>query len=275
MLPTTITLVRHGQSESNLAKDYFETGKRFGREEELMRVHTSERRLTPKGVGQAKAAGLWLRDNLGTPEELAQVRCYVSPYVRAMETAGHLGFGDDWRVDTRLMERNWGDLDQKSYADRVRLFQNELDYRKDYAFFWRPSNGETMQDVFLRTRDMLATLHRECEDKQVLMVNHGETMWVWRTVLERWLPAQLRDAMLSHDDRIWIHNCRIIQYTRFREDGTLAPRLVRMRMVNPSDPENPDVNLPWTPIERKRWSHTGLREYAEGHPCFMDELEEA
>lgn len=275
MMPVSLALVRHGQSESNLAKDMFEQNKTLSAEEALMAVHTSERRLTDLGKQQAQAAGAWLRENWFDPDCESDYRFYVSPYVRAMETAGHIGIGSDWKPDSRLMERNWGDFDQKPYAERALLFEQELKYRKEHAFFWRPTNGETLQDVFLRLRDMLATLHRECHSKKVLMVSHGETMWVWRDVLERWMPQQLREAMLAHSEQTRIRNCRIIEYTRETESGELAARFIRMRFVNPEDPNDPDTNLGWHPIPRKNWSSQDLLDFVDGYQRFIPITEAA
>ena len=275
MLPLSITLIRHGESESNLAKKRFERSMALAREGELMEAHTSERRLTPRGKAQAQAAGDWLRVNLWDPERPKFFRFYVSSYVRAMETAGHINVGENWHVDARLMERNWGSLDQLPYTERVKQFERELKRRKDYAYFWRPSDGETLQDVFTRSRDMLGTLHRECSDKHVVLVTHGETMWVWRTMLERWLPAQLRENMVHHSSQTRISNCRIIQYTRLGEDGTESPRLVRMRMVDPTAPSDPERNLGWTPVHRVLWSPKDLRQYADNYPCFITPEDEA
>jgi broad specificity phosphatase PhoE len=127
-MPRTLTLGRHGESESNAAKRAAEKGIRHPRELELMRVHTSQRRLTPRGVQQAQRAGEWLRMHFS--QEAARrleplystVRGYFSPYARAMETAGYLGLPIEWRPDARLCERNWGDLDQLTYEERIEKY---------------------------------------------------------------------------------------------------------------------------------------------------------
>lgn len=196
---------------------------------------------------------------------------YVSPYARAMETAGHLGFGADWRPDSRIVERNWGEFDQMPYSERLRLFEEQLELRKSHAFYWRPTNGETFQDVFNRLRDLLGSLHRECHAMDVLAVCHGETMWVFRDILEKMMPQDLRDAMMGQNDQTRIRNCRIIQYTREREDGSWSPRLERMRFVNPEAPDDPATNMDWTPIARRRWSSDDLLAYVGALPLFIDD----
>ncbi len=271
-MPLNLTLIRHGESESNLAKSFFEAGKPLSGEADLMKVHTSDRRLTPKGIAQAQAAGEWLRKWMDEEKiETANCRFYVSSYVRAMETAGHLHVPEArWRLENRLVERNWGTLDQLPYEERLRLFGEEMKRRKEFAFFWRPSSGETMQDVFLRFRDLADTLHRECERKHVFLVCHGETMWAARTVLEYWTPRQLRDHMLERDNRTRIHNCRIIQYTRVLDAEHRADRLSRVRFVDPVHPDDPARNLGWAKVARPMYTSGELLEMCEGHKRFVE-----
>jgi broad specificity phosphatase PhoE len=270
-MPITLTLVRHGESESNVAKRHFDKHKKSIKgEKALMSVHTSERRLTPRGVDQAQAAGVCLRrwfdeENI----KIRRTRVYVSPYVRASETAGHLGLDNKWRMDNRLVERNWGDLDQMTHEERMHKYREEFDLRKEFAFFWRAGNGETLQDVFGRLRDFTNTLHRECSKKHVIVVTHGETMWAFRTLLEYWLPQDLREAMISRNKQTQIVNGRIVQYTRIDEKGKPQKRIVRMRMTHPTHPEDPKKNLPWQPVGRHEYSNADLLEYAEVHPRFL------
>src|SRR4051812_24686608 len=90
IMPKTLTLVRHGESESNAAKRMAdELGASPAGEAELMAVHTSQRRLTARGVKQAQAAGAWLRAHFmelakcERVEPFSNVAGYFSPYARA------------------------------------------------------------------------------------------------------------------------------------------------------------------------------------------------
>ena len=271
MMPLTLTLIRHGQSESNLAKHSFEQGKVLENEDELMKVHTSDRRLTALGVVQAKAAGTLMRGWVEeTGIEIADCRFYVSTYMRAIETAGHLQIPrSEWRLDNRLVERNWGEMDQKPYEERMKLYGAEAGRRKEFALYWRPDTGETMQDVVNRLRDFTDTMHRECERKHVVVVCHGETMWAFRTILEYWTGQQLRNAMLTHDDRTDIHNCRIIQYSRVLDDEHRATRLTRVRFVDPINPADESRNLDWQKIKRPLYTSDQLLELAEAEKRFL------
>lgn len=274
MMPKTVTLVRHGESESNRAQKLAEEGLAHENEKALMGVHTSLRRLTPKGVEQARAAGAFMRTWMHQESiSLDTCRFYVSPYARTMETAGHMDIVNaQWRLENRIVERNWGSMDQLTYADRMRRY-GELKLRKEHAFFWRPSDGETMQDVFNRYRDLVGTMHRDCSEMHVVIVAHGELMWAARTLHEYWSPHDLRDRMMVRDDRTRPVNCRIVQYSR-RADGGMYPswgdRLNKVRFIDPVNPDNPEYNLGWQPIKRQTFSSGELLARAEQHPRFGD-----
>jgi len=81
-------LIRHGQSEGNLAQDSAEDGDTSYFSPEFRQRHTSRYRLTELGVEQAVVTGQWVRENITESFD----RYYVSEYVRAKETASYLGF---------------------------------------------------------------------------------------------------------------------------------------------------------------------------------------
>ena len=274
MMPVTLTLIRHGESESNRARSEWEKHRPLPRERELMAVHTSERRLTLPGRRQGAAAGRWVKDWFDA-ERIGprDVRLCVSPYVRALETGGCMDLPPEYlfRQDVRLSERNWGTLDHLTYDERMAQYRDQLKDRWEHAFFWRASDGETLQDVFGRFKDYVGTLFRECSDQHVVAVCHGETMWVARYLLEYWTPQRLKEELNDRDDRVAIHNCRIIQYSREREDGTDAGKFVRVRFVDPTSPKDPSRNHDWMPIERPLFSSADLIDIAEKFPQFVDE----
>lgn len=267
MMPRHITIVRHGESESNVASRAFWNGEKVPNEEALMACHTSERRLTPRGVEQAKKAGLWLRQNHPFESNLP-FAYYVSSYVRAMETAAHLGLKGEWRQDMRIMERNWGNMDQLTYEERNLRFKEAVAKREEWAFFWRPGDGETLQGVFLRVKDLLATLHREHSDKHVVLVTHGETMLVLRMLLEYWTPHRLKQEMLNDDPQTHIHNCRIIEYARSEDDT----HLTGVRFIDAENPHDPKRNRGWKPIVKPILSDGELLDYVGQYPHFLTEF---
>src|SRR3989344_3199535 len=81
MMPKTVTLIRHGESESNRAQKLAEEGLAHENEAALMSVHTSERRLTPRGIEQAQATGAFIRAWMHRWSiSVGECRFYVSPY---------------------------------------------------------------------------------------------------------------------------------------------------------------------------------------------------
>ncbi|HYD93463.1 MAG TPA: histidine phosphatase family protein [Candidatus Paceibacterota bacterium] len=269
MMPRTLTWVRHGESEGNWARTLAEAGQAHAREADLMSVHTCERRLTEKGVEQAKRAGAWLRKhwdgNTASPEDRQFI---VSPYVRAIETAGHLGLDGRWIQDTRVVERNWGTIDSHTYEQRIALFGEQLEDRKSEAFFWRPADGETLQDVFNRIRAFLDTMRRKCTNKHVLVVCHGETMWAVRYLLEYWTPQKLADEMQTRNNQTRLINCRIVQYVRDNDDE-FGPKFDRVRFIDPSNPDDPERNRDWKRITRPTYSSEELIDMAESRQRFL------
>ena len=168
------------------------------------------------------------------------------------------------------MERNWGFMDQLTHEERVKKFGETLKDRKELAWFWRPSDGETLQDVFNRRYTMFMTYRRECSNLHCVQVSHGEIMIVDRYLLEYWVPDTLRKYMLSHSPQVHIENCRIIQYTRYDAHGELQSKLQRVRFVNPWAPDNPETNLDWHSIVRPLFTHSELLAEAEKFQQYLD-----
>ncbi len=75
-----------------------------------------------------------------------------------------------------------------------------------------------MADVAFRTNSIIAQLHRECADRRVVVVCHGEVMWAMRTRLERMDLVQYRELTSSSRVTDHIHNGQILWYTRKHPD---------------------------------------------------------
>jgi NAD+ kinase len=96
--------------------------------------------------------------------------------------------------------------------------------------------GESMADVAFRTNSVIAQLHRECADRKVVVVCHGEVMWAMRTRLERMDLVQYRDLTSSTRMTDHIHNGQILWYTRRHPvTGEISPFFSHMRSVCPWD----------------------------------------
>jgi len=270
-MPINLVLVRHGESEGNVANRRSRKGDHGAFTAEFLRRHSSLWRLTTRGIEQAQAAGEWLRANLsrGDGRPLFD-RHYVSEYVRALETAGHLALpGAVWFRTAYLRERDWGQLDVLSDIERRERFADELARRDRDGFFWAPPGGESMANLCLRTDRVLHTLHRECSDQDVNIVCHGEVMWSLRVQLERMTQPRYRELDGSSDAKDHIHNSSIIQYTRRHpESGVLTTRYEWMRSVCPWDPKR--SRNEWEPIIRPRHTSGELLAEVEAIPRLVD-----
>jgi NAD+ kinase len=268
-MPVDLILVRHGESEGNVVSELSKKGE-HDMVERFKGQHGSRFRLTKKGVEQAKAAGEWIRKeiDLASPK---LCRYYVSSYIRARETAGHLGIpGAQWFIEMALREREWGDLDVMSYAERQERFKASLEMKKTSPLYWIPPNGESIAQVSEgRTYRMLGTLARECSSKRVVIVCHGETMWSFRIPLERMTDIEYNRLDASKDPKDRIHNCQILHYTRRLPGQVLdSPHFTHMRSVCPWDSERSSNE--WMPIKRASFTSEELIEMAERQERLVD-----
>lgn len=263
-MPDELVLVRHGESEGQVAHRASRAGDHSHYSGEFLMRHSSLWRLTDRGIEQAGIAGKWIRENIA--ENF--FRYYTSEYLRAKETAYHLDLPDAmWYSEFYLRERDWGLLDVMSQEERWEHYSRELARKEIDGFFWSPPNGESMAQLCLRIDRVLDTLHRECVNKKVIIVCHGEVMWAFRVRLERMSQERYRTLDTSNHPHDNIHNCQILHYTRinpypYMKDGILptgeaiAPYYRWFRSVCPWDLNRCSNN--WQVIWRPIYSNTDL-----------------
>ena len=111
---------------------------------------------------QAITAGKWLHDNGHTHFDCY----YTSEFLRAMETAAHLGLpGARWRPEVSLRERDMGRYDLASQEERMTAFASEEARRRRElesasTLFWAPPGGESLAQVVQRVDTVLQFLNR-------------------------------------------------------------------------------------------------------------------
>lgn len=252
-MPNTLVLVRHGESEANLVHSYEKKSKRHDRHDEVYKRPDWLQRLSAKGVTQATAAGAWLKSNGMQPETFFQ-RCYASTFMRARETAYHLG-GDapEWLLDDRIKERDWGHYGKTPKDERIVIFPDTHWNHENNKWYARLDGGESLADnVLMRARDFVGTLHRDMSGKNVLVVSHGEFMLTMRYLIERMLPEEW--LIMDEDAAQDIKNCSILIYTRINPDdpNDIRDHLSWMRMVYPYDEQNSPFSGQWISISEKR-----------------------
>jgi NAD+ kinase len=253
-MPLDLVLVRHGESEGNVANRRSRQGDNSAFTDEFRRRHSSKWRLTDRGIEQARAAGAWIREHIGPSFD----RHYTSEYVRAMETAAHLELPDaEWYAEFYLRERDWGRLDLVTHEERLERFGEALAGHRIDSFYWSPPAGESMAQVCLRVDRVLNTLHRECAPMRVIVVCHGEIMWAFRVRLERMPQRLYHELDTSEDPHERIFNAQVLHYTR--QDpatGEVQPYLNWMRSVCPWDMSQ--SRNTWQRIERRVYSNEDL-----------------
>lgn len=258
-LPKNLLLVRHGESQGNVANAAAKVNDYSHFTEEFMNRPGRAWSLSDTGVLQAQAAGKWLRENLNLIEgyEHDEARFYTSPLVRTMQTAGWLDLPAQaegeamWRKNRAVRERDWGDIEllpksvyKEKYPASAR--KQELD-----PLYWRPPGGESIADVAgNRVRDFFDTLHRECEDNTVVAVTHGEYIRATHLVITRADDEEY--AAWDDISSMRIKNCEIFHYSRYDEHGVLHRKLNRWRRIRPVEVAKEQwecqVNQDWTPL---------------------------
>lgn len=254
-MPIDLVFVRHGESEQNMASERGKKGDPSLYTKEFKARHGSQHRLTSKGQKQAMSAGSWLKSNdLGYFD-----RRYVSDYVRAKETAALLDIdGQDWYVEYLIREREWGDFDGAPWEERQKFQKDSLITKDTDPFYWIPPNGESIAQLTVRLRTLFDTLHRECFDKKVIVVCHGEVMEAYRQLIERMPRDKWIELNKSKADFDRVHNCQILHYTRRNpQNGELSTHLNWMRSICPWDSSKSTND--WQRIERKKLSNKELK----------------
>jgi NAD+ kinase len=270
MMPENLVVVRHGESIGNLAKRRSENGD-HSLIERLRGTHTAHWPLTKNGVDQAKKTGKFINDYFINDQKIFFDRMYVSSYARALDTAGYLDLiRARWIVDTRITERDWGELDRMTEDERLEKFGEAIAMRKVEPFFWTPPNGESMNDVTIRGRDFIDSLHR-AHKNNIITVCHGEVAKNLRMIFFGYTPTEYAEMEFSKDSKRRIHNCQVDHYTR-RNPVTLesSDRLEWFRYYRPAEGEGEASE--WEHITRHRFSSHELCQMANKLSAPFDDL---
>jgi broad specificity phosphatase PhoE len=242
--PARLWLVRHGQSQGNVARDAADEA---GAHEIDIDLRDVDVPLSELGVKQAEAAGRWFA---ALPRDERPEIILSSPYVRAKQTAeiicreGALAGGPARTiVDERLREREFGIFDRLTTAGIRHKFPEEAAHRKRLGkFYHRPPGGESWSDVILRLRSMLNTINLHYCDRRVLVVCHQVVVLCFRYILEELDEAQI----LAIDKQADVLNCGICAYDFQPDaDGLCVPELSLWNHDTPLEAEGaPKTSAP-------------------------------
>jgi probable phosphoglycerate mutase len=230
--PERLYVIRHGESAGNVARDKAEA-------ENLERIDIATRDvdvpLSELGEEQAAALGRWIG---AQPEDERPTVLWVSPYVRAQQTAEialkAAGLSLPTVVDERLREREFGVLDGLTRRGITAQFPEESERRSRLGkFYHRPPGGESWSDVLLRLRAALDDIRRDCAGERVLLVAHQVVVLLVRYVIE----GMTEEEILAIDRQGDVANCSVTAYAT--EDG--APLLTAYNEITHLEEQDADV----------------------------------
>ena len=234
--PERLYLVRHGQSQGNIARD-------AAHEAGLPVIDLDTRDvdvpLSDLGHRQARAVGRWFA-SLGEDERPQII--LSSPYVRAQQTAqaiceagGLAGGAKPAILDERLREREFGVFDGLTTRGIREKFPEEAAHRSKMGkFYHRPPGGESWADVILRLRSVLNTINLHYADRRVLVVCHQVVVLCLRYILEELTEGQI----LEVDRQADILNCGICAFDFNPDDkGLCVPTLALWNLGAPLEAE--------------------------------------
>lgn len=234
--PARLWLVRHGQSQGNVAREIADEA---GHHEIGIDVRDVDVPLSELGHRQAKATGDWFAS---LPSDERPEVVLASPYIRTKQTAkiiceaGALASGQvEPHIDERLREREFGVFDRLTDIGIRKRFPDEAQHRAMLGkFYHRPPGGESWADVILRLRSVLNTINLHYSDRRVLIVCHQVVVLCFRYILEN-LEEQ---EILRIDRESEIFNCGVCTY-EFEPDeqGLCVPKLAMWNYDAPLEAE--------------------------------------
>ena len=234
--PQRLWLVRHGQSQGNVARD---AAHEAGLHEIDIDIRDVDVPLSDLGFQQATAAGRWFAS---LPEGERPEIILSSPYLRARQTAeaickaGALAGGPAKSViDERLREREFGVFDRLTTLGIRDRYPEEAAHRAKLGkFYHRPPGGESWADVILRLRSMMNTINLHYCDRRVLIVAHQVVVLCMRYILEELDEA----GILTIDKQAEVLNCGICAYDFAPDaDGLCVPMLALWNHGTPLETE--------------------------------------
>lgn len=237
--PARLYLVRHGQSQGNVARDAAEGTGAARIEIDIRDVDVP---LSEFGHRQAQAAGRWFA---AQPDEAKPEVILSSPYVRARQTAkaiceagGLAGGRHRTVIDERLREREFGIFDGLTGIGIRQHYPAEAEHRTRLGkFYHRPPGGESWADVILRLRSAMNSINLHYADRRVLIVCHQVVVLCMRYILEELDEGQI----LGIDKEAEILNCGICAFDFQPHELDCAPRLSLWNQAAPLEESSAPV----------------------------------
>lgn len=215
MTTTQIILVRHGQSEGNIAAEQAAA-------DQLERIEVPARDadvdLSGLGRQQAEAVGRWLSE---LPDDERPDLLWSSPFRRARQTAETAlqvaSFQMDMRLDERLRDRDMGITDMLTGEGIRNKYPEEAERREWHGkFYYRPPGGESWADVAFRVRAVMGDIAAHAEGHTVLVTAHDVVNLLFCYVAE----GMDEEAVLERSRTNGLKNAAICRLVRDEESAT-------------------------------------------------------
>ena len=212
--PKRLVVVRHGQSQQNVALDLDDIlDERVKQQKE---IRDADVLLTENGIWQAEQTGLFLAET--EPFDV----CFCSPYKRTLQTAKAIisNLGYDLRLfkDNRLREKEFGRLHGYTKQEIKDKFPEEaFNQERDGKYWYRLPGGENYPDVEMRIHSFLDKLNRDWTEKNVLVVTHQVPLKMFRALFE----YADEESVLGYGE---VYNCALEEFrinTSKRPEGKL------------------------------------------------------
>ena len=174
--PSKLVIVRHAESERNVAKDI---AKSKGDHSFALGLRGIDTPLTQLGNQQARSTGEYLA------REYNFDVMFSSPYRRTVQTAeqilGQIKAKPPLVHKERIREIEFGIMDGHT-AEGIKANHPEDHARREREgkYWYRPPGGESRPDVALRVHSFLGTLARDYRTKTVLIVCHSVVVLIFR-----------------------------------------------------------------------------------------------
>ncbi len=216
-MPTEIVIVRHGQCTGNVADRASYKGDHRLFTKEIRSQKSSLWSLTPTGIRESKSSGEWIRNKISPAFDYY----FSSDYVRAIETAAHMGFEKScWKENSLLREREWGGSENLPYSERNELFQRFGTSLTEDSLSWSPPNGESMITIIEKVKSFLDEVKMVTSGKRVLIVSHGAPLQAFRVLQHKVEPSRYT-AFINKGD--YIRNCHIFHYLVRKDESADIP----------------------------------------------------
>lgn len=261
MYPLNLILIRHGESEGNLAK--FQALHENNNElyEKIENRKNPFYRLTKNGREQIEYTSKWLKKNI----EFNIDNFYSSEYIRALETALLLDIPHaNWEINTYLRERDNGMLSGLSPNFKTENYSQEVKRKEDSLFYYAAPGGESVINCMNRVESFLnSTMDEKITktEKSILCVCHGGIMNSFRLLIENIRGTDKDKIYKMRFGEEKINNGQILWYSR-KDPFTnkINPNYKWLYTICPWNKKTTNYNLKdWTEIKPNFYNNDELK----------------